>query len=130
MNDAVLVYYLFFFNQFISFVKYLTKLFEKLKFSKLIIRNFLTFHRHNYTSNLLIIFFTISSTSASVGFWPSDLTTLPNSSLGIWPAPSLSNSMKHSLMSWEDRCLFGMEMRVLSFCFNSYTCFQFELFLF
>ena len=41
----------------------------------------------------------MSWSSASVGFWPSDLMTVPNSFVVMVPSPSLSNSEKASLNS-------------------------------
>lgn len=41
----------------------------------------------------------MSCSSASVGFWPSDLITVPNSLVVMVPSPSLSNSEKASLNS-------------------------------
>ena len=41
----------------------------------------------------------MSCSSASVGFWPSDLITVPNSFVVIVPSPSLSNKEKASLNS-------------------------------
>ena len=41
--------------------------------------------------------FIIASSSSSVGFWPSDLITIPNSSTSIVPFPSLSNNLNASL---------------------------------
>lgn len=43
--------------------------------------------------------FIISCNSASVGFWPSDRITVPNSFVVIVPSPSLSKSEKASLNS-------------------------------
>lgn len=41
----------------------------------------------------------MSCSSASVGFWPSDLMTVPSSLVVIVPSPSLSNKEKASLNS-------------------------------
>ncbi len=41
----------------------------------------------------------MSCSSASVGFWPSDLITVPNSFVVIDPSPSLSNNLNASLNS-------------------------------
>nr|UYM80477.1 calmodulin-like protein 1 [Membranipora membranacea] len=41
----------------------------------------------------------ISASSASVGFWPKDLMTVPSSLVVIVPSPSLSNREKASLNS-------------------------------
>ena len=43
--------------------------------------------------------FIMSWSSASVGFWPSDRMTVPNSLVVIVPSPSLSNNEKASLNS-------------------------------
>lgn len=43
--------------------------------------------------------FIMSCNSASVGFWPSDLMTVPNSFVVIVPSPSLSNNENASLNS-------------------------------
>lgn len=43
--------------------------------------------------------FIISCSSASVGFWPRDLMTVPNSLVVIVPSPSLSNNENASLNS-------------------------------
>ena len=45
--------------------------------------------------------FIISCNSASVGFCPRDLITVPNSFVVIVPSPSLSNKLKASLNSIE-----------------------------
>lgn len=42
---------------------------------------------------------TMSWRSASVGFWPRDLITVPSSLLLIVPSPSLSNKLNASLNS-------------------------------
>lgn len=47
------------------------------------------------TSTSLIMSFN----SGSVGLQPSDLITVPNSELDIFPSPSLSNKLKASLNS-------------------------------
>lgn len=41
----------------------------------------------------------MSCSSASVGFWPSDLMTVPSSLVVMVPSPSLSNKEKASLNS-------------------------------
>lgn len=43
--------------------------------------------------------FIMSCNSASVGFWPNDRITVPNSFVVIVPSPSLSNSENASLNS-------------------------------
>lgn len=45
----------------------------------------------------------MSCSSASVGFWPSDLMTVPSSLVVMVPSPSLSNKEKASLNSAEGR---------------------------
>ena len=47
--------------------------------------------------------FIISRNSASVGFCPSDLMTVPSSLVVIVPSPSLSNRLKASLNSEKKR---------------------------
>lgn len=54
----------------------------------------------------------MSCSSASVGFWPSDLMTVPSSLVVMVPSPSLSNKEKASLNSAEGRRRRRREVKV------------------